>query len=123
MAAGAILAGANPDEVQACEVYAEKIGLAFQSEYTPSHAIFMTFYVVVVADDILDVISSSEELGKTVGKDESVNKTTYVKLLGLEGSKKEAQRIIQEAKEALAPFGDRAKPLLALADFIVGRNN
>jgi len=106
VSAGAILAGASPAEVAACEVYAEKIGLAFQ-----------------IADDILDVTASSEELGKTAGKDESVNKTTYVKLLGLEKSKLEAKRIIDEAKAALAPFGDRAQPLLALADYIVGRKN
>ncbi len=71
----------------------------------------------------MDVTASSEELGKTAGKDESVNKTTYVKLLGLEKSKLEAKRIIDEAKAALAPFGDRAQPLLALADYIVGRKN
>lgn len=104
--AGAILAGAKPDEVAACEVYAEKIGLAFQ-----------------IADDILDCTQTSEQLGKTAGKDESVNKTTYVKLLGLEKSKSEAIRIVEEAKPALDRFGDRAIPLKALADFIVQRQN
>lgn len=106
VAAGAVLAGASPEEIAACELYAEKIGLAFQ-----------------IADDILDVTASSDELGKTAGKDESVNKTTYVKLLGLEKSKREALRVVQEAKEALAPFGDRAIPLKAIADFIVMRKN
>lgn len=86
------------------------------------------YYVFVcvftlVADDILDVTASSIDLGKTAGKDESVSKSTYVKLLGLEGSKAEAMRVIGEAKEALARFGDRAIPLLALADFIVMRKN
>jgi geranylgeranyl diphosphate synthase, type II len=52
-----------------------------------------------------------------------VNKTTYVKLLGLEQSKKEAVRIVEEAKAALNRFGDRAIPLQALADFIVQRKN
>ena len=72
--AGAILAGATEEDVENLEIYAEKIGLAFQ-----------------IADDILDVTATSEELGKTAGKDEEVNKTTYVKLLGLEESKKEGK--------------------------------
>jgi geranylgeranyl pyrophosphate synthase len=62
-------------------------------------------------------------LGKTAGKDQNVNKTTYVKLLGLENSVKEAQRIVNEAKQALLRFGDRAEPLLAIADYIVERKN
>mmetsp|Transcript_22755 Transcript_22755/g.31193 ORF Transcript_22755/g.31193 Transcript_22755/m.31193 type:complete len:342 (+) Transcript_22755:36-1061(+) len=104
--AGAILAGANAEDIRACEIYAEKIGLAFQ-----------------IADDILDVTATSEELGKTAGKDENTNKTTYVKLLGLEKSKSEAFRIVEEAKAAIAKYGDRALPLQALADFIVARKN
>lgn len=106
VAAGAILAGANAEEVAACEVYAEKIGLAFQ-----------------IADDILDCTATSEELGKTAGKDMDVNKTTYVKLLGLEESKKEANRIVSEAKQAVAKFGARAAPLIGIADYIVARKN
>lgn len=104
--AGAILAGASAEDVRNCEVYAEKIGLAFQ-----------------IADDILDVTATSEELGKTAGKDENTSKTTYVKLLGLEGSKKEAVRVINEAKAALSKYGDKAAPLLGLADYIIGRKN
>jgi geranylgeranyl diphosphate synthase type II len=106
VAAGAILAGASKQDVTNCEIYAEKIGLAFQ-----------------IADDILDVTATSEELGKTAGKDEDTNKTTYVKLLGLEQSKKEADRIVAEAKLALSSYGDRAAPLLAIADYIVARKN
>lgn len=106
VAAGAVLAGAKASDIAACELYAEKIGLAFQ-----------------IADDILDVTSTSEQLGKTAGKDEEVNKTTYVKLWGLEQSKIEAQRIVDEAKSALAPFGDKAIPLLHIADYIIGRKN
>ena len=86
-------------------------------------SLYAFFYGIVVADDILDVTASSEELGKTAGKDEEVNKTTYVKLLGLEGSKMEANRVIEEAKQALARFGDRATPLLGIADYIVQRKN
>ena len=106
VAAGAILAGATKEDVDNCEVYAEKIGLAFQ-----------------IADDILDVTATSEELGKTAGKDQDTNKTTYVKLLGLEQSKKEADRIVLEAKQALQKYGDKAAPLLAIADYIVARKN
>ena len=76
-----------------------------------------------VADDILDVTATSEELGKTAGKDEEVNKTTYVKLLGLEGSKKEAIKIINEAKAVLSKYGDKAAPLVGIADYIVNRKN
>lgn len=106
VASGAILGGATPEDVKACELFALNIGLAFQ-----------------VADDILDVTQSTEELGKTAGKDENTDKTTYPKLLGLDGARKEAERLISEAKESLAPFGDRAIPLLALADFIIDRKN
>eukprot|EP00930_Biecheleria_cincta_P003535 TRINITY_DN104474_c0_g1_i1.p1 TRINITY_DN104474_c0_g1~~TRINITY_DN104474_c0_g1_i1.p1 ORF type:complete len:383 (+),score=62.69 TRINITY_DN104474_c0_g1_i1:50-1198(+) len=103
---GAILAGATEDEIAACTKYARGIGLAFQ-----------------VADDILDVTQTSEQLGKTAGKDEAVDKTTYVKLLGLEGAREEVLRLKQEAVDALAPFGDRAAPLLAIAEYIVKRTN
>lgn len=106
VASGALMGGATPDEVSACETFALNIGLAFQ-----------------VADDILDVTQSTEELGKTAGKDESTDKTTYPKLLGLDGARVEAERLITEAKQALVPFGDRAQPLLALADFIIDRKN
>jgi geranylgeranyl diphosphate synthase type II len=106
VAAGAVLAGASAEDVAACEVYAEKIGLAFQ-----------------LADDILDVTATSEELGKTAGKDVDVNKTTYVKLLGLEQSKKEANRIVEEAKQAVSKFGAKAAPLIGIADYIVARKN
>ena len=106
VACGAILAGATDEEVAKCELYALKIGLAFQ-----------------VADDILDIEASSEELGKTAGKDEATDKTTYPKLLGLERSKEVAQELVDEAKAALSEFGDRAAPLLGLADYIIARKN
>ena len=76
-----------------------------------------------MADDILDVTASTEALGKTAGKDVDTDKTTYPKLLGLEGSKQEARRLVQEAKQSLSMFGARAEPLLAIADYIVEREN
>lgn len=106
VASGAILGGATPEEVQACEKFALNIGLAFQ-----------------VADDILDVTASTEDLGKTAGKDEDTDKTTFPKLLGLEESKVEARRLIDEAKASLKPFGDKAAPLLGIADYIIDRKN
>mmetsp|Transcript_22441 Transcript_22441/g.52974 ORF Transcript_22441/g.52974 Transcript_22441/m.52974 type:complete len:353 (-) Transcript_22441:1049-2107(-) len=103
---GAILAGATEEEVEACERFALNIGLAFQ-----------------VADDILDVTASTEDLGKTAAKDLEADKTTYPKLLGLDGARAEAQRLTDEAKAELEPFGERAVPLLALADYIINRKN
>lgn len=106
VASGAILGGATPEEVEACEVFALNIGLAFQ-----------------VADDILDVTASTEDLGKTAGKDENTDKATYPRLLGLDGARKEAERLVEEAKASLAQFGDRAAPLVAIADYIIDRKN
>lgn len=106
VASGAILAGASKEEVAACEKFALNIGLAFQ-----------------VADDILDVTASTEDLGKTAAKDLDADKTTYPKLLGLEESKVEARRLIDEAKASLDQFGDRAAALLAIADYIIERSN
>ena len=91
--------------------------------YLLSNFYFIYFFFFVVADDILDVTATSEELGKTAGKDTDSNKTTYVKLWGLEQSKIEAARIVEEAKEALRKYGARADPLLAIADYIVNRKN
>jgi hypothetical protein len=54
---------------------------------------------VAVADDILDVTASTEALGKTAGKDQNMDKATYPKLLGLEGSRLEARRLVREAKQ------------------------
>lgn len=106
VASGAILGGATDEEVKSCEKFALNIGLAFQ-----------------VADDILDVTASTEDLGKTAAKDLDADKTTYPKLLGLEESKVEARRLIDEAKESLSPFGEKAAPLLAIADYIIERSN
>merc|ERR1711865_1347744 len=106
VACGAILGGANEEEVEACEKFALNIGLAFQ-----------------VADDILDVTGTTEDLGKTAAKDLDADKTTYPKLLGLEESKIEAKRLVDEAKASLSPYGERAAPLLAIADYIIERTN
>ncbi|OOH91340.1 geranyl transferase [Pasteurellaceae bacterium 15-036681] len=86
--------------------YAEAIGLAFQ-----------------VQDDILDVIGNSEKIGKTVGADEALNKSTYPKLLGLEAAQQKAQDLYQTAINALEQIPFDTTVLEELADFIVNRES
>ena len=88
------------------DVYADKLGLAFQ-----------------VIDDVLDCEQDTATLGKTAGKDEEANKPTYVKLLGLEGARTQATSLAEEAKAALATYGDAAAALLGLADYVIKRNH
>lgn len=103
---GGVLAGLEASDLQQLSRYAQNIGLAFQ-----------------IIDDILDVTATAEELGKTAGKDLQAQKVTYPSLWGIEESRRQAQALIATAKEELTPFGDRAKPLIALADFITNRKN
>ena len=84
--------------------FAKRIGLAFQ-----------------VVDDILDAESSTATLGKTAGKDAEQNKPTYVSLMGVEKARAFAQELRADAMESLDIFGDKAKRLRELADFIVFR--
>ena len=102
------LASARADEesLDALRHYANAIGLAFQ-----------------IQDDILDIESSTEQLGKTQGADLARNKSTYPALLGLAGAKQQAIELHQQALAVLAPLGERAEPLRQLADYIVQRNH
>lgn len=84
---GCIAAGADDETIKRAEIYAEKLGLAFQ-----------------IIDDILDVTSTTEELGKPVGSDAEHNKTTFVTVMGIENAKNEADRITSEALEILGTF-------------------
>jgi geranylgeranyl diphosphate synthase type II len=102
---GALIAGAPEPLLDALRTYARGIGLAFQ-----------------IIDDILDVTADSALLGKTAGKDLAADKTTYPKLLGLQESRERAEALVAEAKEALAPYSEGARPLLALADYITSRD-
>jgi farnesyl diphosphate synthase len=102
--AGAILGKGGAAERQALTLYADRIGLAFQ-----------------VADDILDVESSSAALGKKTGKDQAAGKATFVDLLGLAGAKAEARKLADEAKNAMRRFGDKAHIFTAAADYVIGR--
>ncbi|MFP4296530.1 MAG: geranylgeranyl diphosphate synthase CrtE [Spirulinaceae cyanobacterium] len=103
---GAILGGAQAEDLQKLSSYAQNIGLAFQ-----------------IVDDILDVTASTEELGKTAGKDLQAQKSTFPSLLGLEASKQQAHRLIEKAISALEPYGDRAEPLMAIAGYICSRTH
>ncbi len=96
--------GLDPTLFAALDGYAAAIGLAFQ-----------------IRDDILDVESSTEQLGKRQGADQALAKSTYVALLGLDGAKAKAREVHAAARAALAPLGQGAAPLAAIADFIVER--
>lgn len=97
---------ADDDTLGALEQYATAIGLAFQ-----------------VQDDILDIESSTEELGKTQGADLARGKSTYPALLGLDGAKQQAAELHQQAIAALAPLGERASYLQQIADYIIQRTH
>ncbi len=99
--AGAILAEADATLLRQ---YADGIGLAFQ-----------------IADDILDVESSAEALGKATQKDSGKGKSTFVDLLGLDGAKLEAQKLVEQACAALSIYGGKADMLKATAQFIIAR--
>lgn len=103
---GALLAGADQIERQALTRYAESLGVLFQ-----------------IQDDILDVTSNSEKLGKTAGKDEAANKSTYPSLLTLEGAIEERSRYHQQAIEALQTIGKADGLLKSFADYITFREN
>ena len=76
-----------------------------------------------IADDILDVTQTSEQLGKTAGKDVAAEKATYPALYGLEASQKKAQELVDKAGTQLEGFGARAACLQELAHFLVGERN
>jgi geranylgeranyl diphosphate synthase type II len=100
----ALAAGANGRQLSALTGFGNKIGLAFQ-----------------IVDDILDMTASSEELGKTAGKDQKVKKATYPALYGLQSSRQKAQELITAALAEIRDLGDRAEPLRELARFVYSR--
>jgi geranylgeranyl diphosphate synthase type II len=101
---GALLTEANDDDLARVTTYGEKIGLAFQ-----------------IADDLLDVLGSQAELGKTIGKDQQQHKATYPAIHGIEASQRIASRLVEEACEALEPYGARAHVLQGIARYIIDR--
>ena len=104
MMTGAILAGANEQEVSAVEKAAGNIGLAFQ-----------------IQDDILDVVSTTEMLGKPVGSDKENNKTTYVTLEGLEKAGEDVKRLSDEAIGELDMLEEKNPFLMELLKSLINR--
>ncbi len=104
--AGAILGGGDEAAVASLTKYGEAAGLAFQ-----------------IADDILDIEGTTEEIGKDAGSDEARGKATYPALVGLAESKKRADELVEMALTALAGFGAVADPLREIAKYIVYRKS
>ena len=103
---GGIAAGASEDRVEALDRYGECIGLAFQ-----------------IADDLLDVTATSDQIGKTAGRDQALQKSTYPALLGVEGSRRRAAVLVEEGCAALR-YADLLTPALEqLARYTVERRS
>lgn len=101
-AVGGMLANIHTAPLQRIEVFAKNLGLAFQ-----------------ITDDVLDVTSNPEVLGKDVGKDEQ--RLTFVKLAGVEGARKLSEELVETSMTAIEPLGSSAKPLRALAMMVRDR--
>jgi geranylgeranyl diphosphate synthase type II len=102
--AGAHLGGATAAELEAITQYGKAVGLAFQ-----------------IADDILDIEGEEALRGKKAGGDVTRGKATYPALVGIDEAKREAQRLLEEALNAIASFDQRADPLRDIARYIVSR--
>jgi geranylgeranyl diphosphate synthase type II len=101
---GGMYAGADEPQVASLRDFGMNIGLAFQ-----------------IIDDVLDVTQTSEQLGKTAGKDTASEKATYPALFGIEASIKRADELVTKASTALDRFGERAETLREIAEFLVKR--
>lgn len=102
---GAILANAPEEDIEKLTTYAEKIGLAFQ-----------------IKDDILSEEGDEKVLGKPVGNDKELEKCTYVSQYGLQGAKEILEKITKEAIQEISSYGEKAKFLEQLANYIKNRN-
>jgi geranylgeranyl diphosphate synthase type II len=103
---GGIYASAKSAAVENLRRFGQAIGLAFQ-----------------IVDDILDVTQTSEQLGKTAGKDIASEKATYPALFGLDESRKKARALLGDAHKAVESFGPQAETLKGLARFLIEREN
>jgi len=101
---GGLYAEADDPAVEKLRCFGKSIGLAFQ-----------------IVDDVLDVTQTSEQLGKTAGKDTAAEKATYPALFGVDESLKKADALVETAVSSLNSFGERAETLKALAHFLVER--
>ncbi len=104
--AGAFLAGAPAADLERMSRFGDVIGLAFQ-----------------LADDLLDVESNPEAMGKATGKDAEAGKATLVGLWGVEKTRAELNKLLNESETLLAVYEGRAVSLAAIADYIVSRSN
>lgn len=102
---GGMSANCSPSQLEALTEFGYHVGLAFQ-----------------VIDDILDVTQTTEQLGKTAGKDIAARKATYPSILGLEKSRKIAAKLTEKAFASLAPFKGKAVALEALARYLLERD-
>jgi geranylgeranyl diphosphate synthase, type II len=103
---GALLGGADDRLLSSITRFGEVIGLAFQ-----------------IADDILDIEGSTEELGKDAGSDQARGKATYPSVIGIEESRRRASELLDMAIESLDSFGEKADPLREIAKFIISRKS
>jgi geranylgeranyl diphosphate synthase type II len=103
---GGIIGGAGEGQLEKLGAYGERVGLAFQ-----------------IADDILDVTSTSEALGKTAGKDLSASKATYPAVHGLGPSEARAAELVAEAVEIISGAGVDASVLIGMAEFVIARRS
>lgn len=103
---GAIGGGARGDQLEGLLLYGERIGLAFQ-----------------IVDDLLNVTSTTEQLGKQAGSDATRGKATYPAHFGVEETRQRAVKAVNEAREAISSFGREADPLHALAEYIRTRSH
>lgn len=104
LVSGGLYAGGDNDQIARLRKFGESIGLAFQ-----------------IVDDVLDVTQTSEQLGKTAGKDSAAEKTTYPALFGIEESIKRADHLVESGCAQLDSFGTKAETLKSLARFLVER--
>jgi geranylgeranyl diphosphate synthase, type II len=101
---GGIYAGATAADIAHLRTYGQSIGLAFQ-----------------IVDDVLDVTQTSEQLGKTAGKDKAAEKATYPALFGIEESLRQADTLVEKASAELKQYGEAAQTLKDLAHYLVDR--
>lgn len=106
LVSGGLYGGAKHDEVARLRAFGLGIGLAFQ-----------------IVDDVLDVTQTSEQLGKTAGKDTASEKATYPALFGIDASVRKADELVNDAFSQLEIFGQRAETLKELARFLVERKS
>ncbi len=104
--AGGIVGEASSDDVEALAAYSEDLGLAFQ-----------------IVDDLLDIYSDPETLGKPTGQDTDMDKATFVKLFGADGARDRARDLVASAQAHLDRFGDKAEPLKGAARFVFERKS